>query len=85
MKGVTNLTGSFGTRAYHHHIRENRNEKKQNDRNKTQTDKVKMYNVGKKIMNDPKMAQTNNDTMDSQYSPIQTINVKHTKGGPQLR
>ena len=33
------------------------------------------------IMNDPKMKQTNNDTMDSQYSPIQTINAKRTKGG----
>ena len=35
-------------------------------------------------MNDPKMAQTNNDTMDSQYSPIQAINAKRTRGGPNL-
>ena len=37
------------------------------------------------IMNDPKMKQTNNDTMDSQYSPIQTINAKRTRRGPQPR
>ena len=37
------------------------------------------------IMNGPKMQQTNNDTMDSQYSPIQTINAKRIRGGPQPR
>ena len=37
------------------------------------------------IMNDPKMKQKNNDTMDSQYSPVQTINAKRTRGDPQPR
>ena len=53
---------------------------------KLKIDKVKMHNVAKEeIMNDPKMKQTNNDTMDSQYSPIQTINAKCIRGGPQPR
>ena len=34
------------------------------------------------IMNDPKMKQMNNDTMDSHYSPIQKINAKRKRGGP---
>ena len=35
MKGVTNLTGSSGTRAHHHHTRENRSEVNRDDRNWT--------------------------------------------------
>ena len=34
-KGVTNLTSSSGTRAHHHHIRENRSEVNRDDRNWT--------------------------------------------------
>ena len=34
-KGVTNLTGSSGMRAHHHHTRENRSEVNRDDRNWT--------------------------------------------------
>ena len=34
-KGVTNLTGSSGTRAHHHHTRENRSEVNKDDRSWT--------------------------------------------------
>ena len=85
-KGVTSLTYSFGMKACHHHTRKYRSEKNRKDKTKLKDRQSEgAWCRKEEIMNDLKMKQTNNDIMDSQYSSIQIINAKRTRGGPQPR